>query len=75
VGTRIEADEILVSFDAGGNHGELLISGLDADILLGVLPPFVLAALAAFLELLSLRIGRQATMMCSHMPTCLVDQL
>jgi hypothetical protein len=38
------ADATLVPFDAGGIRGELSIDGLDADILLGVPPPFVLAA-------------------------------
>jgi hypothetical protein len=38
------ADATLVPFDAGGICGELSIDGLDADILLGVPPPFVLAA-------------------------------
>jgi hypothetical protein len=36
-----------VPFDTGGIRGELSIGGFDVDILMGVLPPFVLAALAA----------------------------
>jgi hypothetical protein len=38
---------MLVPFDAGGILGELSTGGLDADILLGVLLPLILAALAA----------------------------
>jgi hypothetical protein len=40
VGTGVEADAILESFDAGGIRGELSSGGLEVDILLGVLPPF-----------------------------------
>jgi hypothetical protein len=46
VGIGIEADAILVSFDAGGVRGELPISGLDTNVLLDVLSPLILAALA-----------------------------
>jgi hypothetical protein len=47
VGTGIEADATWVPFDIGGIRGELSTGGLDVDTLLGVPPPFVLAALAA----------------------------
>jgi hypothetical protein len=46
--TRAEANAILVCFDAGGIRGELPISGLDADILLGILLPLTLVALVAY---------------------------
>jgi hypothetical protein len=39
---------MLVPFDAGGIRGELPVGGLDADILLGVLPPLILATLVAY---------------------------
>jgi hypothetical protein len=35
-----------VPFDAREIHGELLISGLDADSLVGVLPPFCFSYLS-----------------------------
>jgi hypothetical protein len=46
-GDGAEADAILVPFDARGICGELSIGVLDTNGLLGVLPPFVLSALAA----------------------------
>jgi hypothetical protein len=48
VNDGVELDAILVSFNAGGDRGVLPIGGLDADSLLGVLPPFVLAALVDY---------------------------
>jgi hypothetical protein len=48
MGDGVEADAILVPFDAGGIHKVLPIGGLDANGLLGVLSPFVLAALTAY---------------------------
>jgi hypothetical protein len=47
MGTGVETDAILVSFDACGASRVLLVGGLDADAFLGVLPPLVLATLAA----------------------------
>jgi hypothetical protein len=38
MGNGVDPEAILVPFDAGGAHGVLLIGGLDADGLLGVLP-------------------------------------
>jgi hypothetical protein len=43
-----ERQQTLVPFNAGGIRGELPIGGLDADILLGVLSPFILATLVAY---------------------------
>jgi hypothetical protein len=43
-GDGVEDDAIFVPFNARGARRVLLIGGLDADGLLGVLPPFVLAA-------------------------------
>jgi hypothetical protein len=42
-----------VPFDARGIHEELLIGGLDADSLVGVLPPFVLATLVAMIRIVN----------------------
>jgi hypothetical protein len=39
---------MLVPFDAGGIRGELSIGGLDANILLGILPPLILATFVAY---------------------------
>jgi hypothetical protein len=47
VGDGVGSDAILVTFDAGGAHKVLPIGGLDTDGLIGVVPPLVLAALAA----------------------------
>jgi hypothetical protein len=47
VGTGVEVDATLVPFDASGSRGVLLVGGFSVDALLGVLPPLVLAALAA----------------------------
>jgi hypothetical protein len=46
-GIGVEVDAILVPFDAGGIRGELPIDGYDADGLLEMLPPFILAALSS----------------------------